>query len=122
MPTSLRGFARTLLAVMLAVVASARGAGVALACEAVTVTGHASMESMVMDDASMPDHDAENRDGCGEPEQIRECALMAACAPAIFAASPDAVIVPSSSSALLPWRSRAVAPVDRSPEPPPPRA
>ena len=119
MPTPLRRFVRTLVAVALAVVASARGGGVALACEAATVTDHA---SMVMGDVSMPEHDGRDRDGCGEPERVRECALMAACAPAIFAASPDTGVISSSSAALLPWRSRIVTPVDRSPEPPPPRA
>lgn len=111
--------ARTLFALLLAAVASVRGGGVALACESLSASRQT---SMAMNGSPMAEHVPLGREGCPEPERAGDCALMAACAPALSPASPEAVTTIAASMTALPWRARLPAPVDRSPEPPPPRA
>jgi hypothetical protein len=109
---------RTVVALVLALIASLRSGGIALACEIATAPTHAGMQ---MADASMPSHDASSQ-GCDEPERVRECALMAACAPAVFSSVDAPTMTGAPTSGAIAVSSRAPAPVDRSPEPPPPRA
>ena len=111
---------RTVVALVLALIASLRSGGIALACEIATAPTHGGMQ---MANASMPSHDTSSSQGCNEPERVRECALMAACAPAVFSSAVDApTMTGAPTSDAIAVSSRAPAPVDRSPEPPPPRA
>ena len=110
---------RMVVSLVLALIASARAGGVALACELQARSSHVTMP---MDHAGMADHDSSTPKSCDEPERSRECALMAACAPAVSSASSI-----GTSSHIDTERVAAAAvpepqPVDRSPEPPPPRA
>jgi hypothetical protein len=110
---------RIIVSVVLALVASLRSGGIALACELGTTPSH---ETMQMDDASMPSHGDASSEGCDEPERARECALMAACAPAVSSSGDVDTTIAQHTASAIASPSRAPAPVDRSPETPPPRA
>ena len=118
LPLRRRSTMRTLVALVLAIVAIVRGGGAALACESVVPTADAGMSH----DGHMPAPPAADHEDCDAPERATECLLMPACAPAVsVAAEPTGdLAIRSTVVALAP--PRAPAPVDRAPEPPPPRA
>lgn len=117
--TRRRHFVRGLLSLLLAVIASVRAGGVALACESIS-TSHESMAAA--SHAGMAEHAQPGSDGCEEPERVRECSLMAACAPAVSERHVDDESVSVAAVAELHWQTGTPSTVDRSPEPPPPRA
>ena len=118
-----RRILRVVIASALAVVASVRGGGIALACDDAT---RAAAESHATDMAGMPgmatsgEHERQN-DGCDSPDQARECSLMAACAPAVSEPAADRDRIGAVESPAARGPERALASVDRSPDPPPPR-
>ena len=125
---------RVIAILTLSVLASARAAASVVACEAVTphpAQHAASLPAMAgMDMAqsagdkaqtSSPDG-SDDKDRCDAPQGTAECALMVACAPALSASTPSPDVRPASEPSATGARSRAPAPVDRAPEPPPPRA
>jgi hypothetical protein len=123
---------RLVLALALAVLVSVRGGGIALMCDGATGTPaarslpgnenvhRASMSGM----AGMAATEAEGtrQTDCDAPDQARECALMAACAPALLQAATDADVVAVPESLATAGPVRMLASVDRSPDPPPPRS
>ena len=122
---------RLLLALALAVLATVRGGGIALVCDGPvgSSAGHRFSSDRNASVASMPampgmaeSESAHPKGGCDTPDQARECALMAACAPALSAAlaDPDVVAMPESLATVGPVRT--LVSVDRSPDPPPPRS
>ena len=119
-PPRRRSFARIIIAVVIALVAIARGGGIALACESFAPAADAPMTHG--DHANMPDDAQPVHEGCDAPDRVTECLLMPACAPAV-STSAAMVAEPRLATGVIVLASpRAPAPVDRSPEPPPPRA
>ena len=112
---------RFVVALLLALLASVRGGGLALACDLASIDpAHAGS----MADHDMPmQHDApqHGNESCDSPDRIQECAAMAACAPAIAATVDDSASL-TAERAITPAIAGAPSLVDRSPDPPPPRA
>jgi hypothetical protein len=123
---------RLVLALALAVLVSVRGGGIALMCDAATGTPaarllpgnenvhRASMTGMA--GMATAEREGTRQTDCDTPDQARECALMAACAPALFQAAADADVVAVPESPVTVGPVRTLASVDRSPDPPPPRS
>ena len=116
---------RIIVALLLAVLASVRGGGVALACEVGNGhDGRASAQDAAMQVHGMPaptEHGSHGDESCDSPERVGECALMAACAPAIATRSgPELPAVPDVTN--VPAIVEAPTPVDRAPDTPPPRS
>ena len=118
MPTPSKRLVRGIIGLLLAVIASVRAGGVALACESATAQRVAGEQRH----DGMAEHAQTGQDGCDEPERVRECDLMAACAPAVSTARTTASSPAMPSIVESPERVQFPASIDRSPEPPPPRA
>ena len=114
---------RVIIALVLAVVASLRGGGVALACEAVSAPAGHTLAAAGHDMEMMAEHQESRDDGrCDSPERVQECALMAACAPALSVEVPDTGVRSMPEASAARGHAQAPASVDRSPDPPPPRS
>jgi hypothetical protein len=115
---------RFVIAMLLAVLASVRGGGIALVCDLAPIeeTYAAAMADHGMPmQHDAPQHGQHGTESCDSPDGVQECAAMAACAPAIAATVADDTpcrTERSIASAVAGARSL----VDRSPDPPPPRA
>lgn len=114
---------RTVISLVLALIASVRAGGVALACEVETAApSHAQMDMpMQMDGMSMTSHD-DAPTSCDEPERARECALMVACAPATAPSCETDPSIAIADAEAIASPAHGATTVDRAPEPPPPRA
>ena len=115
---------RFVVAILLALVASVRGGGLALECDlaaieeahAASMAGHGTpMEHGV------PQHGQHGNESCDSPDRVQECAAMAACAPAITTTVADDATLTAERS-ITGAIADAPSRVDRSPDPPPPRA
>ena len=122
---------KLVFAILLAFIASIRG-GLVLACEAanggemqaLTMEGEGKGQGHDMSSHGMPpSNEGTSHEGepCDSPEGTQDCALMAACTPAIATvADGDAHLVmhaPAIASV-----GDAPSATDRSPDPPPPRS
>ena len=115
---------RFVVALLLALLASLRGGGLALACDLASIEqSHAA--SMAGHDMPMqhdaPQHGQHGSESCDSPDRIQECAAMAACAPAIATPVDDDAPV-GAERAIATTIADAPDLVARSPDPPPPRA
>jgi len=115
---------RFVIAIVLAVLASVRDGGLALACDVASVeAAHAA--SMPGHDMPMqhdaPQHSQHGSESCDSPDRIQECAAMAACAPAMAATAHDDASL-TAEGPITPAIADAPSLVDRAPDPPPPRA
>jgi len=126
------GLVRAVAALVLALLATSRGVAAALACDVVTPSvtqgtpsNHA-MPGMAMPETNdgVPANHTDGPDGkggCDIPQRMVECWLMVACAPALSVPMTNPATRPAADASLIGFRSRVPAPVDRAPEPPPPR-
>jgi hypothetical protein len=115
---------RFVVAILLALLASVRGGGLALACDLATIE-EAHAAAMASHGKPMehdtPQHGQHGNESCDSPDRVQECAAMAACAPAITTTVDEDALLTAERSITV---AIADAPsrVDRSPDPPPPRA
>jgi hypothetical protein len=117
-PPRCRSLLRVIVSVMIAIVAIVRGGGAAIVCESVIQATDAGMAH----DSHTPAPPASEHADCDAPERVSECLLMPACAPAVSAAATGTADLAVASTVIALESPRAPAPVDTSPEPPPPRA
>jgi hypothetical protein len=116
-PPRFRSVLRIIVAVIIAIVAIVRGGGAAIACESLVPAADAGMAH----DSHTPAPPVSEHEDCEAPERVSECLLMPACAPAVSAAATTTTDLAVASTVATLESPRAPAPVDRSPEPPPPR-
>ena len=103
---------------IIAIVAMARGGGAAIVCESLVPAADAGKAH----DSHTPAPPVSEHEDCDAPDRVSECLLMPACAPAVSAAATITADLTVASAAITLESPRAPAPVDTSPEPPPPRA
>ena len=114
--------ARVIVAMLIALVAIARGGGAAIACESVAAALQGAQHGGGTEHLSMPQHEQPEHEGCDTPERVSECLLMPACAPAVSETAIDVGESLTPAATIVVHATKAPAPVDRAPEPPPPRA